>query len=256
MDIKKAKQEFTNYANNYDLKNVHITRKIGHSIRVMEISKEIAKSLNLNKEQIQLATLIGLLHDIARFEQRRQFGTYNDKLSFDHGDKGVEILKENNFIRKFIQSDKYDKTIYVAIKNHNKYQIEENLTEEELLFSKIIRDADKLDILYECVELFWKTEEEIIEMENSTITPNVYEQFKSNHQIKRQVNSTQCDRLVCYVSFIFDTNFKYNFNVLYKEKYIDKTINKFNFKDEQVIKQIKEIRDMANNYIETKVNEN
>ena len=253
MNIEKAKQEFINYTANYDSKNEHIARKIGHSIRVMEISKQIAKSLNLNNEQIKTATLIGLLHDIARFEQRKQFHTFKDKLSFDHGDKGVEILKENNFIRKFIENDKYDNLIYIAIKNHNKYKIEENLTEEELLFSKIIRDADKLDILYEGVELFWKKDEEIKEREESTITPKVYKQFVSKKQIKRKVNETPLDGLVGFISFIFDINFKYDFKVLYKEKYIDKIIDKFNFKDKKVDEQFKEIRNIANNYIKDKI---
>ena len=35
----------------------------------MEISKKIAESLKLTQEEIELATLIGLLHDIARFEK-------------------------------------------------------------------------------------------------------------------------------------------------------------------------------------------
>jgi len=75
MDIEKAKKEFIKYTNNYDLQNDNITRKIGHSIRVMEISESIAKDLDLTKEQIELATLIGLLHDIARFEQMKRYAS-------------------------------------------------------------------------------------------------------------------------------------------------------------------------------------
>ena len=89
MNLDKTKSEFIKYTNNYDAENPHIFRKIGHSIRVMEISREIAKSLNLTEEQVDLATLIGLLHDIARFEQMKRYGTFKDKLSVDHGDLGV-----------------------------------------------------------------------------------------------------------------------------------------------------------------------
>ena len=73
IDLSKAKSEFIKYTNNYDLNDSHITRKIHHSLRVMEASKKIAENLNLTKEQIDLATLIGLLHDIARFEQRKRY---------------------------------------------------------------------------------------------------------------------------------------------------------------------------------------
>ena len=69
MDLEKAQKEFIKYTENYDLRDSNIIRKQLHSIRVMELSEKIAKRLNLSKEKIEIATLIGLLHDIARFEQ-------------------------------------------------------------------------------------------------------------------------------------------------------------------------------------------
>lgn len=130
IDIEKAKKEFMNYANNYDKENRKIILKISHSFRVMEQSKKIAESLSLDDEQVNLATLIGLLHDIARFEQMRRFGTYVDSKSIDHGDLGAEILSDKNFIRKFIDEDKYDYIIITAIKNHNKFKIQDGLSEK------------------------------------------------------------------------------------------------------------------------------
>ena len=50
-------------------------------------------------------------------------------------------------IREFVLNNEYDSIIYKAIKNHNKYKIEEGLSEKEKLYSKIIRDADKIDII-------------------------------------------------------------------------------------------------------------
>ena len=46
----------------------------------------------MSKEDIDLAWLTGLLHDIGRFEQVRRYGTFNDAKSIDHGKLGVEIL--------------------------------------------------------------------------------------------------------------------------------------------------------------------
>ena len=71
---------------------------------------------------------MGLLHDIARFEQYTRFQTFSDLKSIDHGDYGVEILKQNNYIRKFIDTDEYDNIIFKAIKNHNIFKIEDGLT--------------------------------------------------------------------------------------------------------------------------------
>ena len=48
----------------------------------------------------------------------------------------------------------------------------------------INRDLDKIDIIYEAVEMFWKVKEEIVE--NSTITEDVIKQFNQNNLIKRR----------------------------------------------------------------------
>ena len=129
IDIKNAQMEFLKYTEGFDLNNTNIKGKQSHSIRVMNISAKIAQSLGLNTNQVELATLIGLLHDLARFEQYTQFHTFKDLDSFDHGDYAIQILQ--NCMRKYINIDKYDNIIKTAIRNHNKFQIEEGLSQEE-----------------------------------------------------------------------------------------------------------------------------
>lgn len=105
IDLEKAKQEFLKYTEKFDLEEKHIKRKQLHSLRVMEISKKIAESLKLTQEEIELATLIGLLHDIARFEQYTKFETFNDLMSIDHADYGVEItVISENVYEQFMQN--------------------------------------------------------------------------------------------------------------------------------------------------------
>ncbi len=132
IDIERAKTQFLEYANQFDLEEQQLKRKLGHSFRVMDISNKIAKKLNLEEEKIQIATLIGLLHDIARFEQYTQFKTFSDLKSFDHGDYGVQILEDNNTIRKYIDTDKYDTFIKNAIKNHNKFEIDKSISRRRI----------------------------------------------------------------------------------------------------------------------------
>ena len=184
INIKNAIIEFLKYTEKYDLEDENIQRKKEHSLRVMNISETIARKLNLSEEEIQLSTLIGLLHDIARFEQYKRYQTFKDSNSFDHGNYALKIL--NRDIRKYIEQDDYDEIIRKAIKNHNKFIIEDELTKKEELFAKIIRDADKIDILYESVELFWKGKEEVVE--KSVISQEVFEAIQSNKLIKKQKN--------------------------------------------------------------------
>ena len=62
MDLKKAEKEFIKYTEKYDLNDSNIKGKQKHSIRVMNISKEIAKKIELTQEEIEIAALIGLIH--------------------------------------------------------------------------------------------------------------------------------------------------------------------------------------------------
>lgn len=147
IDLEKASKEFDKYTSNYDPENIRVKRKIVHTANVVKLSKEVSTKLKLSVVDTELAGLIALLHDFGRFEQVRIYDTFSDKDSIDHADLGVRLLFDNNLIRNYIEDTKYDNIIYKAIKNHNKYKIEEGLTNKELMHCKLIRDIDKIDIL-------------------------------------------------------------------------------------------------------------
>lgn len=250
IDIENAKKEFDNYTSNYDKNIIPINRKYYHSYRVMKESMKIAESENLSEEDIELASLIGLLHDTARFEQWMRYETFSDRKSIDHGDLGVEILSKDNLIRNFIIDNKYDKIIKTAIKNHNKYKIEEGLNEKELLHSEIIRDADKIDIFYEAAEdMFWNTEKERNEIQNSFISEDYFKEFIDRHNILRKPNQTKLDNIISMISFIFDLNFNYSKKVIYENNYVNIILDKFVYKDVKTREQIEIIKNISNDYL-------
>ena len=94
-------EEFTKYVSNYDLNDSKIRLKYNHCIRVMNLSHKYATILGFSKTDIELATLIGLLHDIGRFEQIKQYDSYDDLKTIDHADYSVEQLFKHNLIEKF-----------------------------------------------------------------------------------------------------------------------------------------------------------
>lgn len=253
VDMKKANEEFLKYVNKYDISHFQIQRKKMHSIRVMDLSRKIAQSIDMSQEQIGLAELIGLLHDLGRFEQFTKYNTFSDNRSIDHGDFAVEILKKDAYIRNYIKTDIYDDTIYTSIKNHNKFQVEDGLTEEKEIFCKIIRDADKLDILYQATCISW--DKEIQTMENETLKPQDIIAFKENRLIKREEctdKNKKINRLLITLAFPFDMNFPLTFKLLKESGYIDKIIDRFNFKDDTTKKLIEEVRQIVNDYINKK----
>ena len=250
MNIENVKSEFTKFVQQYDLEYPKMKRKLEHSYRVMENAGKIAKNLNLNEEEIEIARLIGLLHDIGHFETIKIKDILKEDRKIDHGDFGVEILQKDNYIRSFIDEEKYDNIIFKGIKNHNKFNIEEGLSTEELLFAKIIRDADKLDIFYEGAEMFWTKKEEVEEINNSKITDNVLNDFFNSILIDRKNIETKADGIVSFLGFMYDINFKYDFEVLKKENYINKILDKFTFYDGKTAEQMKKIRIIAKSYID------
>ncbi len=254
IDIENAKKVFKEYVQNYDLNNGRIALKVGHILRVADISKKMATTLNLNEEDTQLAELIGLLHDIGRFEQVKRYNTFVDLKSINHAELGVKILFEDNLIEKFNIEEKYYNIIKKAILNHNKAIIQDGLTERELLHSKIIKDSDKLDIFY--VVITDKTENTYgcPTLENEVFTDEIIREFKEDHIIDYKKRKTYGDMWVSQVALIFNYYFKYIYKIMKEKDYMNKLLLKAQFKNEDTIKKAKELIDIANKYIDEQIN--
>ena len=123
------------------------------------------------------------------------------------------------------------------------------------MFCKLIRDADKLDILYETVCIYWKSEKEVKNIENSKISPNIEKQLKKQEEIKRQGNEKfdSADHLLIILSFIYDINFKETFEIIENEQYINKTLKRFDFKDKETKEEMKEIEKEIEQYINSNI---
>ena len=140
---------FDEFVMSYDMKIDMIGYKYTHSYRTVHQAEEIVRSLELDEEDMILASNVALLHDVARFRQWTDYKTFDDFKSFDHGDEGVKILFDEGEIYKYQIDEKDYEVISTAVRLHNKLEYDENLlSEKEKLHTKIIRDADKLDIIY------------------------------------------------------------------------------------------------------------
>lgn len=195
-------EAFNEYVSNYDLNNIDIKSKYDHSLRVMELSKKYATLLGFSDEDIELATLIGLLHDIGRFEQLRVYNTYNDLRTIDHADYSVIQLFDKGLIKKFTNKEEWYPIIYHAIKYHNKPELKLTNNERINMHSKLIRDADKVDIIY----LLGVLGELNQKCDKDLITPSVLETFKNYKFIARKDTKNRNDRILIQFAFAFDIN--------------------------------------------------
>lgn len=248
IDILKAKKVFKEYIKNYNPEDGKIKIKIAHIERVSQIAKRLAEELGLEEEDIKLAELIGLLHDIGRFEQIKVYNTFLDKDSIDHGEYAIKVLYEDGLIKKFLDTYKYDNIIKKSILNHNQAKIEEGLLERENLHSKIIRDADKMDIFY--VLTTGDKKELYGEIEYEKITNNIYEQFLNDKLINYNDLKTNVDLLVAQFTYVYDFNFKQSLEFIKENQYIEKLYNRFEFKNEETKQRMKVIYDELLKYLE------
>lgn len=235
--MKDIMKLFNDYAKTYDLKDKEIMDKFHHSYRVMEYSIEIAKSLKLSDEDIRLTAISGLFHDIARFKQFTNYKTFIDRESFDHGDIGYKILKDE-LIDKLTTNEDEKRIILTAIRFHNKYRIDTNLSHIEETITNIVRDADKLDIM---------TEQGLINKEDE-IKDSLVNNLLEHRLINNNLVETNIDELFRIIAFIFDLNYKYSYDYLLKKQIIENKINlleiygnkDLKFLEEDLIKYMKE----------------
>ena len=211
--------KFDEYALKFDMNENMIKYKYNHSYRVVHQAEEICRSLDLDTEERDTASLIALLHDYARFKQWTEYKSFNDSITFDHGDEAIKLLFDNNEIENYIyKKEDYD-VIKKAIKNHNKFKLNlKELNDREKLHCQIIRDADKLDILYAF------STNRLLEVKNddSEITEKISEEFMSHDGVLYKDLKNDNDEVLLMISLVFDLNFDYSKERVLNEKYINK----------------------------------
>lgn len=258
IDIAKAKVAFKDFLDDYkDERDLGFELKIVHTYHVAKNAKEIAEKLNLSKEDIELAELIGLLHDIGRFEELKITKELNS-VKFDHARYGSNMLFEKGMIRRFIEDSQYDNIIKKAVENHSKLEIEENLEKRTLLHSKIIRDADKIDNYRvkkdENVQaIFPNRVNKKEDMEDSKLSDIVYNTILDKKCIDIHDRVTPLDFWVCILAFTFDLNFDVSYKIIKENDYINVLVDRFEYKDEETKNKMEKIRKIINEFIDKKI---
>ena len=255
INFNSALDEFFRYTEQFK-KNLKIDIKRKHSLRVMKNCEKLAIYLGLNNEEIELAKLIGLLHDIGRFEQINKYNTFLDRNSVNHAELGIQILFEDNKIRDFIQTNQYDNLIRTSILNHNYREISNDIRDDKiLLYCKIIRDADKIDIFpvvindgIENAVVF-----DIDDISKENLTCEIMKDCLNHKYCRKEYMKTNIDCIVVWIKYIYNLNFNYSLKIIKDNNYIDKMIKLVNYKNEKTNNDMEKIRVSVHDYINSKV---
>ena len=243
---------FAEYVRNYDPSDEKIKLKIDHTYRVAGLCQRIAESLGLSEPDVDIAWLLGMLHDIGRFEQIRRFGTFNDVQSVDHAEFGADLLFKEGLIRKFAEGyyeecelarsgneeaeqiiknnehhNKDTGLLEMAIRQHNKYRVKEDLTERQRMFCDILRDADKVDIFKVNADIPMEIIYDVTteELKNGIITKEVLESFYKKKTVLKSVRKSAVDHIVGHISLLFELVYKESYRQAKEQGYVYKLLD-------------------------------
>jgi putative nucleotidyltransferase with HDIG domain len=245
---------FESYINTFSglkeeqLKNFAIKKE--HSKRVADNSKRLAELLKLEPEDTKLAVIIALFHDIGRFKQLVKYGTFNDTVSEDHAEMAVEILKEKGFLNE-LNSEELE-IVFTAIRLHNKLELPQKLNERELLHARILRDADKLDILKVLSDYYTDRSQ----MPNHTLTwelpkatqvsPGVVKEVLGGRLVSKKEVKSEMDVKIMQLSWVYDINFKSSIEMIFQNRFLEKIYSTLP-KNDTVIEIYRKIKVFAEN---------
>ena len=226
-----------------------------HSLRVAKLAAHIADKLGLDEQECRLAELIGLVHDLGRFPQFEKYQSFDDLKTEDHATLGTEILKEADFFKEL--SEPEQQIVIQAIEGHNKLAISSK-DKPVILFSQILRDADKLDI--------WEVAVSYLKRDGSFGLPSisfnlpkaqgvseaVIKGILSGKPVSKKDLQSVNDFKIFLMAMVYDLNFKASFQILNQKQLITKIYDSMPKRDD-VINVYRQIRlFIENKFVEQK----
>ena len=188
-DFDAAKAAFEAYLDEYDRADDKIHLKIVHTYGVVDAAEDIARRMGLDEEDVQLAKVIGLLHDIGRFEQIKRFDSFEPG-TMEHA---AEITDERT-----------------------------------LLHAKLIRDADKLDNcrvkLEESMETLLGVDEKGVG--EGVIAPKVWESCMAKESVLSSDRVSKVDYWISYIAQYYDINFPETYEIMREHDYVKRIMDR------------------------------
>lgn len=246
MNHNKIIKVFEQYMKKFNLNKSSIKARYFHSLKVMELSENIATVLGIfNEEEIMVCGLIGLFHDLANFNETG-YELYND--DEDKIRETVDIIFEEGLIRKITNDTKYDNIIKIAIYCNNKINLPDKLDPKIIHFCQVLKDAHTIDIFrlvlnYPYIDLHI----------DSYPTEQIYNTFKEFRTVNNKEVDNNADNVIVVLSEVFSLNYRYSYQLLKENEYISKIIHSLIIKEKNITRFFKQIEHVLNEYIKRKI---
>ena len=239
---------FEEYIKKIDMNNAWAKAKYFHSLKSMDLARNIASDLGIfDEEEIVVIELIALFHDIGNFSEKDY--NYLDNNDEDTTMKSINILFEEGIIRKITSDTKYDNLIKLAIFCHNKDGLPKNIDEKTICICNIMKDVYRLEELRMVISYPY-----IDNRINNYPTTTVYDDFKSFKEINTKMSDNNADNILIVLSKLFSINYKISYSLILEKEFVPKIIDSLEFNDKKLEKFFKQIEGVLTNYIQKKIN--
>jgi hypothetical protein len=208
----------------------NILLKMEHTIRVRREIRELGESLCLDPEEIRTAEAAALLHDVGRFPQYALYKTFSDRRSCDHAALSVRVLRDEGVLEDL---DPRERDLIVkAVSYHNRASIPEEESDDGcIFFSKLLRDADKLDVWSLLLDYYHRRagegyRNEALELDlpdGPGISEEVCRSLLAGEIVKVKDLRSQNDFKLLQASWIFDFNFRPALVAVRDRAYLERT---------------------------------
>jgi len=202
---------------NLDLKEDH-TRRVG------EAMERITSGLGLSGDARRIAATVALFHDLGRFPQYHKYRTFRDAHSANHAKLSLLELHRHRVLHDLAPAERY--LIGRAIILHNRLDLPAGLDPDTLLHSRLIRDADKLDILKVMAEHFRLPEAKRNPVVTLGLDPKpgvreeIFRRFFAGRIMGHNDLASEDELKVLLLSWVFDINFLPTLAILREQEHV------------------------------------
>ena len=202
--------------------DINVLRNIIHTEKVVENILILADSLELSENEKFTAEVVALFHDIGRFWILLQ--EESERIKYDHAEVSIEYLNKNH---TFNSLDESVRSILIeVIRNHHLPEIQKKDNGSALFFLKLLRDADKLDILRSTTDYLFNRKkrsnmaQELGLSEKLVVTDSFCQVIIEGGIPNKNDLVTFSDFLLYQMSWVFDLNFRKSYQMLNQKQYI------------------------------------
>ena len=181
--------------------------RLVHCGHVSDNCRALAEDLHLQPGGQMTAAAVGLLHDTGRFSQYAEFGSFIDKETVSHSERGYEIAEKSPVLLSLSPCDR--QKILDGIRYHTSKDFAARAHPESIDYIKLLRDADRIDRFRITLELIQhdSAARKLSVRSDGPVNPKVTDRICNHKSASKKIIGSTLDFYLFRLSSVFDIAF-------------------------------------------------